>query len=170
MAEHKEEEHPWSSLHCFAVAATITLLYSGEMNNLQINVHDSVCWCTVPDHNSRAVRSAKSPPPTEVVRTVCCLLQALWSLTLSLPAVQNAMSLWVPGVPASCEKFPHTADNFWPTELICNQFLCVFLRALNALCVCLHYKHPRLINQFWWVNKCSFLCDFVPKKRLWWSA
>jgi hypothetical protein len=35
------------------------------------------------------------------------------------------------------------------------------VRALNALCVCLHYKHPRLIKQFE-----KFLCDFVPKSSL----
>jgi hypothetical protein len=67
------------------------------------------------------------------------------------------MSLSVLGVPSLCEKFPHTANNFWPIELISNQFF-VVLRALNALCVCLRYKHPRLIKQFWYINACSFLC------------
>jgi hypothetical protein len=32
-------------------------------------------------------------------------------LTLSSPAVKT-QSLKVPGVPAPCEKFPHTVDNF----------------------------------------------------------
>jgi hypothetical protein len=36
------------------------------------------------------------------------------------------MFLWVPGVLEPCEKFTHTVDNFWPTELIVNHFLCVF--------------------------------------------
>jgi hypothetical protein len=47
-----------------------------------------------------------------------------------------------------CEPLGHHVPHFWPTELICNQFF-VFLRVLNALCVCLHHKHPRLIKQCW---------------------
>jgi hypothetical protein len=52
------------------------------------------------------------------------------------------MTLSVSGVPASCEKFPHSSQlNFWSTESIFNQFS-VFLKTLNAPCVCLQYKHP----------------------------
>jgi hypothetical protein len=55
---------------------------------------------------------------------------------------ENAMTLSVPGVQASCEKFPHTSQlNFWSTESIFNQFS-VFLKTLNALRVYLQYKHP----------------------------
>jgi hypothetical protein len=54
---------------------------------------------------------------------------------------ENAMTLSVPGVPASCDKFPHSSQlNFWSTESIFNPFS-VFLKTLNALCVCLQYKH-----------------------------
>jgi hypothetical protein len=36
---------------------------------------------------------------------------------------ENAMTLSVPGVPASCDKFPHSSQlNFWSTESIFNQF------------------------------------------------
>jgi hypothetical protein len=57
------------------------------------------------------------------------------------------MTLSVPGVPASCEKFPHSNQlNFWSTESIFNQ-LSVFVKTLNALCVCLQYKHPRLVKR-----------------------
>jgi hypothetical protein len=60
---------------------------------------------------------------------------------------ENAMTLPVPGIPASCEKFPHSNQlNFWSTESIFNQFS-VFLKTLNALCVCLQYKHPRSIKR-----------------------
>jgi hypothetical protein len=55
---------------------------------------------------------------------------------------ENTMTLSVPGVPASCKKFPHPSQlNFWSTESIFNQFS-VFLKTLNALCICLQYKHP----------------------------
>jgi hypothetical protein len=47
-------------------------------------------------------------------------------LTISPPAVTNAMSLWVSGVSEPCEKFPHTVDNLWPTELICVHFFFFF--------------------------------------------
>jgi hypothetical protein len=36
--------------------------------------------------------------------------------------------------------------NSWSTESIFNQFS-VFLKTLNALCVCLQYKHPRSIKR-----------------------
>jgi hypothetical protein len=56
---------------------------------------------------------------------------------------ENAMTPSVPGVPESCEKFSHSSQlSFWSTESIFNQFS-VFLKTLNALCVCLQYKHPR---------------------------
>jgi hypothetical protein len=38
-------------------------------------------------------------------------------------------------------------NNFWSTESIFNQFR-VFLKTLNALCVCLQCKHPRSIKRF----------------------
>jgi hypothetical protein len=39
----------------------------------------------------------------------------------------------VSGIPASCEKFPHSSQlNFWSTELIFNQFS-LFLKTLNML-------------------------------------
>jgi hypothetical protein len=59
---------------------------------------------------------------------------------------ENAMTLSARR-PASCEKFPHSSRlNFWSTESIFNQFS-VFLKTLNALCVCLQYKHPRSIKR-----------------------
>jgi hypothetical protein len=60
---------------------------------------------------------------------------------------ENTRTLSVPGVPASCEKFPHSSQlNFWSTESIFNQFS-VVLKILNALCVCLQYKHPRSMER-----------------------
>jgi hypothetical protein len=60
---------------------------------------------------------------------------------------ENAMTLPVPDVPASCEKFPHSSQlNFWSTESIFNQFS-VFFKTLNAPCVCLQYKHPRSMKR-----------------------
>jgi hypothetical protein len=44
----------------------------------------------------------------------------------------NAMSLSVPGVLAPCEKSPHTVDNFWPTELICNQFFFCVVESIEC--------------------------------------
>jgi hypothetical protein len=73
----------------------------------------------------------------------------------------------VPGVPESCEKFPHSSQlNFWSTESIFNQ-LSVLLKTLNALCVCLQYKHPRSMKRvirsdkpvtlllLFWSHKCD---------------
>jgi hypothetical protein len=81
---------------------------------------------------------------------------------------ENAMTLSLPGVPGSCEKFPHSSRlNFWSTESIFNQFS-VFLKTLNALCVCLQYKHPRSMKRvirsdkpvtlllLLWSHKCDF--------------
>jgi hypothetical protein len=89
---------------------------------------------------------------------------------------ENAMTLSGPGIPASCEKFPHSSQlNFWSTELIFNQFS-VFLKTLNALCVCLHYKHPRSIKRvirsdkpvtlllLLWSHKCDFGAE--PRSRI----
>jgi hypothetical protein len=88
------------------------------------------------------------------------------------------MTLSVPGIPASCEKFPHSSQlNFWSTESIFNQFS-VFLKTLNALCVCkcLQYKHPRSIKKvirsdkpvtlllLLWSHKCDF--DAEPRSRI----
>jgi hypothetical protein len=89
---------------------------------------------------------------------------------------ETAMTLSVPGVPASCEKFPHSSQlNFWSTESIFNQFS-VFLKTLNALCVCLQYKHPRSMKRvirsdnpvalllLFWSHKCDFGAE--PRSRI----
>jgi hypothetical protein len=82
----------------------------------------------------------------------------------------------VPGIPASCGKFPHSSQlSFWSTESIFNQFS-VFLKTLNALCVCLQYKHPRSIKRvirsdkpvtlllLFWSHKCDFGAE--PRSRI----
>jgi hypothetical protein len=97
------------------------------------------------------------------------------TLTLSPPAVKTQW-LSVPGVPASCEKFPHSSQlNFWSTESISNQFS-VFLETLNAICVCLQYKHPRSIKRvirsdkpvtllhLLWSHKCNIGAE--PRSRI----
>jgi hypothetical protein len=67
------------------------------------------------------------------------LLLAWWEINCLFvnpytASCENAMTLSVPGVPASCEKFPHSSQlNFWSTESIFNQFS-VFVKTLNALC------------------------------------
>jgi hypothetical protein len=81
---------------------------------------------------------------------------------------ENAMTLSVPGVPACCEKFPHSSQlNFWSTESIFNQFS-VVLKTLNALCICLQNKYPRSTKRvirsdkpvtlflLFWSHKCDF--------------
>jgi hypothetical protein len=93
---------------------------------------------------------------------------AMHSFNPFTASCENAMTLSVPGVPASCEKFPHSSElNFWSTEPIFNQFS-VFLKPLNALCVCLQYKHARSIKRIirsgkpvtllllLWSHKCDF--------------
>jgi hypothetical protein len=80
---------------------------------------------------------------------------------------ENAMTLSVSGVPASCEKFPHSSQlNFRSTESIFDQFS-AFLKTLNALCVCLQYEHPRSMKRvirsdnpvtlllLFWSHKCD---------------
>jgi hypothetical protein len=89
---------------------------------------------------------------------------------------ESAMTLSVPGVSASCEKFPHSSQlNFWSTESIFNQFS-VFLKILNALCVCLQDKHPRSMKRvirsdkpvslllLLWSHKCDFGAE--PRSRI----
>jgi hypothetical protein len=89
---------------------------------------------------------------------------------------ENAMTLSVPGVPASCEKFPHSSQlNFLSTESILNQFS-VFLKTLNAICVCLQYKHPRSMKRvirsdkpvtlllLFWSHKCDIGAE--PRSRI----
>jgi hypothetical protein len=89
---------------------------------------------------------------------------------------ENAMTLSVPGVPASCEKFLHSSQlNFWSTESIFYQFS-VFLKTLNTLCVCLQYKHPRSMKRvirsdkpvtllvLLWSHKCDFGAE--PRSRI----
>jgi hypothetical protein len=89
---------------------------------------------------------------------------------------ENAMTLSVPDVPASCEKFPHSSQfHFWSTESIFNQFS-VFFKTLNALCVCLQCKHPRSIKRVIRSDKpvtlllllLSHKCDFggEPRSRI----
>jgi hypothetical protein len=86
------------------------------------------------------------------------------------------MTLSVPDVPASCEKFSHSSQlNFWSTEPIFNQFS-VFLKTLNALCVCLQSKHPRSMKRvirsdklitlllLLWSHKCDFGAE--PRSRI----
>jgi hypothetical protein len=86
------------------------------------------------------------------------------------------MTLSVPGVPASCEKFPRSSQlNFWSTESIFNQFS-MFLKTLNALCVWLQYEHPRSIKRvigsdkpvtlllLLWSHKCDFGAE--PRSRI----
>jgi hypothetical protein len=81
---------------------------------------------------------------------------------------ENTMTLSVPGIPASCEKFPLSSQlNFWSTKSIFNQFS-VFLKTLNALWVCLQYKHLRSMKRvirsdkpvplllLLWSHKCDF--------------
>jgi hypothetical protein len=76
--------------------------------------------------------------------SIFCVIPPLNPFTASC---ENAITVSVPGVPASCEKFPHSGQfNFWSTESIFNQFS-VFLKTLNALCVCLQYKHPRSMKR-----------------------
>jgi hypothetical protein len=90
---------------------------------------------------------------------------------------KNAMTLLVPCVPESCEKFPHSSQwNFWSTESIFNQLNSVFLKTLNALCVCLQYKHPRSMKRvirsnkpvtlllLFWSHKCDFGAE--PRSRI----
>jgi hypothetical protein len=89
---------------------------------------------------------------------------------------ENGMTFSVPGIPASCEKFPHSSQlNFWSTEPIFNQFS-VFLKTLNALCVCLQYKHPRSMKivirsdkpvtllLLLWLHKCNIGAE--PRSRI----
>jgi hypothetical protein len=88
---------------------------------------------------------------------------------------ENAMTLSVPGIPASCEKFPDSSQlNFWSTESIFNHFS-VFLKTLNALCVCLQHKHTRSVRRvirsdkrvtllLLWSHKCDFGAE--PRSRI----
>jgi hypothetical protein len=102
---------------------------------------------------------------------LCNIMQCVQCFAIINPftaSCENAMTVSVPGVPASCEKFPHSSQlNFWSTESILNQFS-VFLKTLNALCVCLQYKHPRSMKRvirldkpvtlllLFWSHKCDF--------------
>jgi hypothetical protein len=103
--------------------------------------------------------------------TVNCLV-----LNPFTASCENAMTLSVTDVPASCEKFPHSSQlNFWFTESIFNQFS-VFLKTLNALCVWLQYKHPRSVERvirsdkpvtlilLFWSHKCDFGAE--PRSRI----
>jgi hypothetical protein len=89
---------------------------------------------------------------------------------------ENAMTLSVPGVPASCEKFPRYRQlNFRSPESIFNQFS-VFVKTLNALCVCLQYKRPRSMKRvirsdkivtlllLFWSHKCDLSAE--PRSRI----
>jgi hypothetical protein len=72
------------------------------------------------------------------------------TLTLSLPAVQtqwfSQYQTFQRLVRSSHTLANWILNNFWPTESIFNHFS-VFLKTLNALCVCLHYKHPRSMKR-----------------------
>jgi hypothetical protein len=98
---------------------------------------------------------------------VCLLLTVKIQLTLSPPAVKTQWLFQCQAFQRR-EKFPHCSQlNFWSTELIFNQFS-VFLKTLNALYVCLQYKHPRSIKRvirsdkpitlllLLWSHKCDF--------------
>jgi hypothetical protein len=128
-----------------------------------------------------------------IARTVSVTTQhlSIWPLCMvrnSLPhhllcffnpftaSCENAMTLSVPYVPASCEKFPHSSQlNSWSTESIFNQFI-LFLKTLKALCVCLQYKHPRSMKRvirsvkpvtlllLFWSHKCDFGAE--PRSRI----
>jgi hypothetical protein len=92
------------------------------------------------------------------------------------------MTLSVSGVPASCEKFPHSSQfNFWSTESIFNRFDLLnrfqsVLKTLNAVCVCLQYKHPRSMKKvirsdkpvtlllLFWSHKCGIGAE--PRSRI----
>jgi hypothetical protein len=103
--------------------------------------------------------------------TVCdciLLLNSLHPVNPFTASCENAMTLSVPGIPASCEKFPHSSQlNFSSTESIFYQFS-AFLKTWNALCVCLQYKHPRSIKKvirsdkpvtlllLFWSHNCDF--------------
>jgi hypothetical protein len=74
----------------------------------------------------------------------------IFGLTLSPPALKTkCFSQWQAFqrlVRSSHTLVNWILNNFWFTELIFNQFR-VFLKTLNALCVCLQYKHPRSIKR-----------------------
>jgi hypothetical protein len=86
-------------------------------------------------------------------------------LTLSPPVVKTQCL-------SQCHSFQrlvrssHTLVNwilntFWSTESIFNQFS-VFLKTLNALCVCLQYKHPRSIKRV--IRSDKPITSFFPVK------
>jgi hypothetical protein len=65
----------------------------------------------------------------------------------STASCENTMSLSVPGIVRSSHTLVNwNLNNFWSTEPIFNQFF-VFLRTMNALCVCVQYKYPRSIKE-----------------------
>jgi hypothetical protein len=71
-------------------------------------------------------------------------------LTLQPPAVKtqclSQCQAFQRLVRSSHTLFNWILNNFWSTTSIFNQFS-VFLKILNALCVCLQYKHPRSIKR-----------------------
>jgi hypothetical protein len=95
------------------------------------------------------------------------------TLTLSPPAVKTQ---WL----SQCQAFQrlvrssHTLVN-WTPESIFNQFS-VYLKTLNALCVCLQYKHSRSTKRvirsdkpvtlllLLWSHKCDFGAE--PRSRI----
>jgi hypothetical protein len=82
-----------------------------------------------------------------VPSVIANLAQIVLQINPFTASCENAMTLSVPRVLASCEKFPHASQlNFWSTQSIFNQFS-VFLKTLNAFCVCLQYKHPRSMKR-----------------------
>jgi hypothetical protein len=80
---------------------------------------------------------------------------------------ENAMSLSVPGIVRSSHTLVNwNLNNFWSTEPIFNQFFFVFLRTVNALCVCLQYKHPRSIKESSGQTSQSFQSTLSSRIRL----
>jgi hypothetical protein len=107
---------------------------------------------------------------------MCCFLRHVCHLALSPPAVKTQ---WL----SQCQAFQrrvrssHTLVN-WTFDLL-NRFsirLACFLKTLNALCVCLQYKHPRSMKRvirsdkpvtlllLFWSHKCDIGAE--PRSRI----
>jgi hypothetical protein len=128
-------------------------------------------WCGIKNKTLQALVMHSG-----VARGACCRHELDTLFNPFTASFENAMTLSVTGVPASCEKFPHPSQlNFWSTKSIFNQFS-VFLKTLNALCVWLQYKHPRSMQRvirsdkpvtllpLFWSHKCEFGAE--PRSRI----
>jgi hypothetical protein len=81
----------------------------------------------------------------------------LWKHNVSLSVSWRSSALWEVNL---------ILNNFWSTESYFNQFS-EFLKTLNALCICLKYKHPWSMKRVIRSDKqISFPCQ-VEKMRLW---